>query len=159
MTKSTKYPGVLGQRSNDVVPLQPPDTVLGEPSAQSKREYEEVKRQWVQRQVLREFDGIVRLLEHYQIEDSDDRFFHLALALARDHVPYCMVPAQGRGRKKTTQTFLPLIDGLAKAAKGAGQPQSVVYEQFAEVLNIEKESVIREVKRFRSENKGGKKKK
>lgn len=158
MAKNVKYQGVLGKRSNDMCPLPPAHSVLGAPSQRSKSEHEEAKRQWVLRQVLREVDGIVRLLDHYKIEDSDDRFFHLAVALARDHVPYCMVPVRGRGAPQKTKQLLPLIDGMAKMAKSGGHTQQVVYQRFAEMLGVKTESIIRQVKRYRSQNKGGKKK-
>lgn len=159
MASNVKYRGVLGQRSNDMCPTSPPQTVLGPPSQRSKSEHKEATRQWVRNQVLRELDGIVRLLKHYKIEDSEDRFFHLALALAHEHVPYCMVPARGRGRPKKMQQILPIIDGMARMAKSAGQPQAAVYETFAEILNVKTESIIREVKRFRSRGESGGKRK
>jgi len=157
MAKKVKYPGVLGRRSDDVAPSPPPHTVLGEPTQESVVEHEKDRAEWVQRQVLREFDGMARLLEHYQIDASEDRFLHLALALARDHVPYNMAPARGRGRPKTTQQFMPIVDALAGQMKSAGQPQSVVFEQFAQILGVEVETLTREVKRFRSEKRSGEK--
>lgn len=156
MSQKTKYPGELGQRSNDVPPLPPPKTPLGEPSEHAMAAYQEERTEWVQRQVLREFDAIMRLLDHYGIEESEDRFLQLAIALAREHVPYCMPPKRGKGRPKKMQSFLPIIEAMAKAAKAAGQTKSMVYEQFAQILNVKTETVVREVKRFRSESEGGK---
>ena len=156
MNQKAKYPGVLGQRSSDVLPVPPPKTQLGEPSERAMAKYQKETTEWVQRQVMREIDGIIRLFDYYGIEQSEDRFLHLALALAREHVPYFMPPKRGKGRPKKTQEFLPIIDVLSKAAKSAGKTQKMVYEQFAQLLEVKTETIIREVKRFRSQSKGGK---
>jgi len=48
-----------------------------------------------------ESTGLDLLCEHYAIADADrgERYRRLALALARDHVPYFQVPHKTRGRR------------------------------------------------------------
>jgi len=160
MSKKEKYPGELGRRSDDLPPKSPVHSVLGAPSEQSDTEYREATHEWLRRHVLREMEGIKLLLEFYKIEESEDQYFHLAMALARNHVPYFMKPARGRGRPKSKlQSLVFLIDGLAKSAKSAGLPQSSVYKTFAEILELEAKTIEREVKRFRGESEQGKKEK
>jgi len=156
MSKKVKYAGKLAARSTDLPPEPPVNSVLGAPSEQSLQEHRKDTNEWIKRQVRRELEGIPLLLKHYEIEESKDHFLHLALAMARDHVPYFMLPALGRGRRKSDLTsLLLLIDGLAKAMKSVGQPQSSVYKTFAEILELEVETVVREVKRFRRESERG----
>jgi len=156
MSKKVKYTGKLADRSTDLPPEPPATSVLGSPSEESVQEHRRDTNEWIKRQLQRELEGIPLLLEHYEIQESKDQFLHLALALARDHVPYFMFPARGRGRRKSNLTsMLLLIDGLAKAMKSAGQPQSFVYKTFAEILGLEVDTVEREVKRFRRDSERG----
>lgn len=156
MAQKPKYTGTLAERSRDVLPDSPAHTVLGAPSESSLEKYRESVGEWTRRQVIREIEGIPLLLDHYKIHDTDDQYLALALALARDHVPFFMKPAPGPGVPKSNLTMLlPLIDGLAKEAKSKGLSQSIVYRTFAEVLELKSVSIQREVKRFRQKSDGG----
>ena len=158
MTQKVKYPGTLGKRSNDMPPVPPPTTILGEPNAVSKEQYEREKQEWVLRQAIRSFEGIKLLLEHYEIDDTENRYFHLAMALARDHVPHLMEPVRRKGRPTSTLTkLLPAIDATSKMMKQSGRPQSEVYDTFAAMLNVKPETIKREIKRFRQQSDGGEK--
>lgn len=99
MSVSKKYTGPLSVPSK-------PDQTLQKRAA----EFTDVRTQEDAAALLEKFAaerdahesaGLDLLCEYYAISGADrgDRFRHLALALARDHVPYFHVPHKTRGRK------------------------------------------------------------
>jgi hypothetical protein len=112
------YPGVLGK------PI-PPNPLNTELALLGPATEEEIKAYWADLYTAR----LYFLLTHYHIPHADeDRWFRLACALAKDHVPGFSVAERGRGRPKRWTTLADFISKhLEPRRRGARRKHSDAY--------------------------------
>jgi hypothetical protein len=122
-----KYRGALAVRSRPKAATTPAATALLTGSRAGE---------WTNESQVVEHDlrGLELLLKHYRIEQPDPavRFMCLALALARDHVPYFQEAGAKRGTKPDRKRLFRLIlDVAIERAKG-GASERAALERLCE---------------------------
>jgi hypothetical protein len=109
--------------------------------------------EWVTKQRRRHEEGLALLLKHYGIEEGPGEYKELALALAIDHVPYCMEPTLRRGRPATTREWLAKIDGIIADRKSKGVSEKRSVDGIARIFRIDRDSLTRQLRRYRADKK------
>lgn len=142
-----------------MLPTPPVTSFLGEPSQESMEKYKKETREWILQRLLRDSNGLKMLLRHYEIDESSSAKYQLlSLALAREHVPYFMPPSRGPGAPPKMQSILPYISIMTDKALSMGLSKDSVYAMWAKILDVEKKTVQREVKRYDAAEAGKKRK-
>ncbi|MEX0734552.1 MAG: hypothetical protein WD944_06465 [Steroidobacteraceae bacterium] len=97
--KPAKYKGELARPGAPVSPTTSKAEELFMPVPDDAKE--RALKEYVAKIVAYELGGLALLIKHYEIEELDPvmRFFELALALARDHVPYFQAERDRPGPK------------------------------------------------------------